>query len=138
MSYILDTCVISELTKLKPDRNVMEWFSRCDEDLLYISCLTLGKINFGIDMVRDSKKRNDLVKWYNDFVETFRDSTLPITDSICILWGRERALYRKKGIQIPVIDGLIACTAMEKKYVLVTRNVNDFKAMNIQLFNPWE
>jgi predicted nucleic acid-binding protein len=138
VSYLLDTCVISELIKPKPDQNVIEWFSQCNEDHLHISCLTLGELNFGIDMVRDNKKRNVLVKWYNDLVETFRDSTLSITDSICIRWGRKRALYRKKGIQIPVIDGLIASTAIEHNYILVTRNIIDFETMNIQLFNPWE
>ncbi len=138
MNYILDACVVSELTKLKPDKRVKDWFSQCDEEQLYISCLTLGELSFGIEMVQDQKKKNDLIAWYHRFVEAYGTSTLPVTDSICVRWGREHALHRKKGLQVPVIDGLIACTAIEYNYTLATRKIPDFEIMNVQLFNPWE
>lgn len=138
MSWILDTCVISELIKREPEKKVARWFSLCDEERLYISSITLGEIIYGIDMVREGKKRNELLKWFCDLVDSFRETTLPVTDCICLRWGRERARCRKRGIQLPVIDGLIACTAMEHNCTLVTRNVSDFDAMNIQIFNPWE
>lgn len=137
MTYLLDTCVVSELTKPRPEKKVLQWFTRCDEDLLHISCLSLGEISFGLDMIPDGRKKNDLLDWYNDFIESFHDSVLPVTESISLRWGKERARHRKKGIQIPVIDGLIACTAIEYNCILVTRNTCDYEMLNVQLLNPW-
>ena len=137
MSFILDTCVISELIKKLPDNNVLKWLSECEEDQLFISCLSLGEIRFGIDILPESRKKNDLILWFDDIQESFRDSTLPITNSICIRWGEERAKFKKKGLQLPVVDAIIACTAIDNNYTLVTRNTHDFEIMNIALLNPW-
>ncbi|OHD67942.1 MAG: hypothetical protein A2W19_06755 [Spirochaetes bacterium RBG_16_49_21] len=138
MSYLLDTCVISELTKQKPDGRVLKWFNQCEEDQMYISCLTIGELHYGIGILPESKKKNDLLVWFNDFQEVYKDATLPITDNICIRWGKERARRKHRGIHIPVIDGLIACTASEHNYILVTRNISDFANMTVQILNPWK
>lgn len=137
MSYLLDTCVISELIKPGPDAKVLDWFSRCDEELLYISCLTVGELSYGLGILPEGKKKNDLMVWYNDFVETYKNATLPVTDSVCARWGTERARHRLKGIQLPAIDGLIACTALEHNYTLVTRNTADYAMITVPVFNPW-
>lgn len=138
MSYLLDTCVISELTREDPHPSVMNWFDNTDEDQVFISSITIGELTFGINILDDGKKKNDLVKWFNDVRISFQDSTIPVSDSISIRWGRERAVCRKKGIQVPVVDGLIGCTAIEHNMVLVTRNTNDYRMMSVQLYNPWE
>jgi predicted nucleic acid-binding protein len=138
MSFILDTCVVLELTRQKPDVNVFDWFKRCDEDLIYISCLTMGELRYGIDILPEGKKKNDLVMWFNNFDESYKEFILPVTGSISKRWGKERAKYKKMGFQLPVIDGLIGCTAIEYNYTLVTRNVVDYEKMDIQLLNPWE
>lgn len=137
MSFILDTCVVSELTKHKPDANVIDWFNLCDEDIIYISCLTMGELRYGIDLLSEGKKKNELVIWYNDIEDIYGENILPISSSISIRWGIERAKYKKNGFQLPVIDGLIGCTAMEYNYTLVTRNIIDYEKMDIQLLNPW-
>lgn len=137
MSFILDTCVISELIKENPNDNVLEWFKQCDEDQLFICSFSLGELMFGIEILPGSKRKNNLRLWFDNVVETYKNSTLHITSNICIRWGEERAKFRKKGIQLPVIDAVIACTAIEYNYVLVTRNTADFEIMNISLLNPW-
>lgn len=137
MSYILDTCVISELISKKPDKKVVEWFSACSADQLNISSLTLGELKYGIDSLPEGRKKNDLIDWFENILEAYKNSTLDITAGISLRWGEERARLKKNGIQISVIDALIACTAMEYNYTLVTRNTGDFKSMSVTLLNPW-
>lgn len=138
MSYLVDTCVISELTKSRPDAGVVEWFGGCPEDQIFISSLTLGELNYGIALLQNGKKKNDLIAWYNRFAESFKESTIPVTDSIAVRWGTERAGLRRTGKQLAVIDGLIACSAVEHNLVLVTRNTKDYQAVKVRLFNPWQ
>jgi predicted nucleic acid-binding protein len=138
MSFLLDTCVISELIKPKPDQNVLQWFNGCDEEQIFISSLTLGELQYGIDVLSAGRKKKDLIIWFNNIIETYKDSTISITDSISIRWGRERAQHRIHGINLSVIDGLIACTAVEYNLILVTRNISDFKMINIEILNPWD
>lgn len=138
MSLLLDTCIISELVKSSPHPRVLDWFESCDEEMIHISCLTLGELRYGIDVLPGGRKKNDLGMWYHAFIETYKDATLPVSAAIALRWGQERARFKKKGLQIPVIDGLIACTALEYNYTLVTRNVPDFDMMDIQILNPWE
>ena len=137
MSYILDTCVISELISKQPDKNVLDWFSDCEEDDLYISSLTLGELKYGIDILPDGKKKNDLMVWFGKILDAYKDSTLHVNDKIALRWGEERARLKKSGIQISVIDSLIACTAIEFNFTLVTRNTPDFKPTGVTLLNPW-
>ncbi len=138
MSYLIDTCVISELVRPKPEARVLGWFSEIPDDEVFISCLTHGELWYGISLLENGRKKTDLIKWYNRFSATFKESTLPVTDAITLRWGAERARLRGKGVNLPVIDGLIACTAIEYKHTLVTRNTDDYLAVGVSLFNPWE
>lgn len=138
MSFILDTCVFSELCKKEPNKNVLSWFNKCPEDQIYMSSLTLGEIQFGIELLPESKKKNELLLWFNELIEMYKDSTIAITDNICLRWGEEKAKLQKQGIHLPVIDGLIACSAIEYNYTLVTRNISDFDFIDVKLLNPWK
>ncbi len=138
MSFLIDTCVISELVRPKPEARVLEWFSEIPDDELVISTLTLGELWYGISLLKNGRKKNDLIKWYTRFSATFKDSTLPVTNAISVRWGTERARLRGMGIHLPVIDGLIAATAIEYGYTLVTRNTADYLAIGVLLFNPWD
>ncbi len=82
MSFIIDTCVISELTKKVPDKNVLTWFENCPEDQIFISSLTLGEIQYGIEMLLEGKKKINLMVWYDELLETYKDSTLPVNNNI--------------------------------------------------------
>ncbi len=137
MSFIIDTCIVSELYKKAPEKNVLDWFQNCPEDQIYISSLTLGEIQYGIEMLPHSKKKNNLMVWFDELQETYKGYTLPVNDNICMRWGNERAKLQKKGIDLPIIDGLIASTAIEYNYTLVTRNISEIEGMAAKFLNPW-
>jgi predicted nucleic acid-binding protein len=137
MSFILDTCVVSELSKPKPAFQVIEWFNHCPPELLYISVLTLGELHYGIARLPEGKKRNDLFQWLEELKSAFKDYILPLNDRTCIRWGVERARLERLGNPAPVIDSLLAATALEYGFALVTRNVDNFRSFEIELLNPW-
>ncbi len=80
MNYLLDTCVVSELLKKEPDRNVQKWISETDETSLYLSVLTFGEIHKGIEKLPESRKKDQLRKWVNfDLRDRFKNRI----DRIC-------------------------------------------------------
>ena len=137
MSYLIDTCVISELRKPAPQESVLAWFQACDEEDLFISSLSLGELCFGISILPEGKQRNDLSFWFNELIEAFLERILPVTESVAIIWGNLRAQAQKSGSVMPVIDGLLAATAEAHRMVLVTRNIDDIQAAGISILNPW-
>jgi len=137
MSYLIDTCVISELRKPAPQESVLAWFQACDEEDLFISSLSLGELCFGISILPEGKKKNDLSFWFNELIEAFLERILPVTESVAIIWGNLRAQAQKSGSVMPVIDGLLAATAEAHRMVLVTRNIDDIQAAGISILNPW-
>jgi len=137
MSFILDTCVVSELSKTDPAPQVLSWFNECPSELLYLSVLTLGELQYGIARLPDGKKKNDLVVWLEQLKSAFRGYILPISERICIRWGEERARLEQIGRPASVIDSLLAAAAVEHDFVLVTRNIENFRSINIELLDPW-
>ena len=137
MSYLIDTCVISELRKPAPQESVLAWFQACDEEDLFISSLSLGELCFGISILPEGKQRNDLSFWFNELIEAFLERILPVTENVAIIWGNLRAQAQKSGSAMPVIDGLLAATAEAHRMVLVTRNIDDIQAAGISILNPW-
>jgi predicted nucleic acid-binding protein len=137
MRVLMDTCVISELIKTPPDRNVLAWFERTGEEDIYISCLTLGEIEYGIGRLPDGKKKNDIALWFRDLKEQFREQTIPVTVEISLRWGAIRADVQKKGYDISVVDGIIAATSICGNFILATRNISDFRHVGVDIINPW-
>ena len=137
MSYLIDTCVVSELRKPIPQDSVLTWFQACDEKDIYISSLSLGELRYGISILPGGKRRNDLQIWFNELVEAFSGRILPVTEGISIICGNMRAKARKSGLSLPVIDGLIAATAEAHQMILVTRNTDDVGTTGIPILNPW-
>ena len=137
MKFILDTNVLSELTRIKPDKNVMEWFNNCPEDKIYISSITLGEIETGISSLEPGKKQNQLMLWVGSLQNSFKNRIFPVDDITAIRWGEIRGSLKRKGINIPVTPGLIAATAITNNAVLVTRNTKDFNFPGMEILNPW-
>jgi toxin FitB len=137
-SFLLNTNVISELIKLKPDINVLRWIEETDESLLFLSVLTLGEIGRGIARLRPSARRGRLETWLQiDLRARFETRILPIQDTIADRWGTISALAMAKGRPVPVIDGLLAATALEHNLTLVTRNFSDLADTGVAVLNPW-
>lgn len=140
MNYLLDTCVVSEFTKPNPDTGLLEWLSATPEFHLYLSAVTLGELQQGISRLPTSARRQRLQTWLDDDLRVrFVGRTLAADADTCLLWGQLRAQAAQRGATLPVLDGLIAATALTHQLVLVTRNVPDFSGVpTLGLVNPWQ
>ena len=137
--FLLDTNIVSELVKPKPEANVTEWVENTDESLLYLSVLTLGEIRRGIAALPQSRRRATLEAWLDkDLRARFEGRILVIDQEVADRWGLLTAAARKSGIVLPVIDGLLAATALEHNLTLVTRDSGQIPSMGVAVFNPWE
>lgn len=134
MKYLLDTNIISETIKQKPDTHVQQWLELVPSNQLYVSVLTLGEIRFGIEKLVDSARKNYITTWLeNDLALWFADHIMPVSLEVADKWG-----HISSQTKLPVIDSLIAATALVHNMKLVTRNVKDFKMVaGIEIINPW-
>jgi toxin FitB len=137
--FLLDTNIISELVKPKPEANVTAWVENTDESLLYLSVLTLGEIRRGIAALPQSRRRATWGAWLDkDFCARFEGRILAIDQEVADRWGLLTAAARNSGIVLPVIDGLLAATALEHNLTLVTRDTGQIPSTGVAVFNPWE
>lgn len=139
MKYLLDTCVISEAIKPKPNTGVIEWLEKQEESNLYLSVLTFGEIEKGIEKSPNVKHKNKLKIWVEeDLKQRFADRILPIEIQVSAKWGEIQAKSELVGKPLPTVDGLIAVTGLVNNCVVVTRNISDMEQSSVELFNPWE
>lgn len=138
MKYLLDTCVISELTARQPVAQVVDWIDRVEESHLYLSVITIGEIRKGIEKLSPSNKRTVLEEWLNDYlIIRFAGRIRPIDLEVVIKWGQMTGALEKADRSMSAIDSLIAATALQENFTLVTRNEKDFVYSKVPLFNPW-
>ena len=138
MKYLLDTCVISELIKPQPNKNVIEWIQQQDEENLYLSVLTLGEIEKGIEKSSNEVRKRKLQLWVNeDLTQRFAGRILPIDKAVAVKWGIIQGVAELKGKTMPAIDGLIAVSGLVYDCIVVTRNTADMQQSTAELFNPW-
>lgn len=138
MSYLLDTCVLSELVSRKPDDSVVSFVDGMDEQSLHLSVLTLGELHKGIAKLGDARRRKRLLSWVeNDLRERFRNRILPVDVAVARTWGRIQGEAERKGRRMPVMDSLIAATAIEHELVVVTRNTPEHLAHGVDILDPW-
>lgn len=136
--FLLDTNVISELVKSKPEQRVTSWLEKMDENLLHLSVLTLGEIRQGVAALPQASRRVAIEAWLEkDLRDRFGGRILPINEEIADRWGVIAAQARGKKHPMPVIDGLLAVTALHHNLTLVTRNIKDVTPTGVSLFNPW-
>lgn len=138
MNYLLDTCLISELAKSKPDEEVVDWVLSENETGFYVSVLTFGELHKGIEKLPESKKKDELRSWIEDELKNrFQNRIIDIDMRVSILWGKIQCIAEKKGKPMPAIDSLIAATALAHDLTVVTRNVSDMEQSGVRLLNPW-
>lgn len=139
LHYLLDTCVVSEFVKPRPEKKVFEWLNSIDAERVYLSVVTLGEIQRGISVKPASNRRTELEEWLNgDLVAQFAGRILSLDHETFITWGQMVAPLKAMGKPMDVMDSLIAATAIHHKMVLVTRNTSDFVNVDLNVFNPWE
>jgi toxin FitB len=137
--FLLDTNIISELIKPQPEPRLVKWANTTDEDLLYVSVLTLGEIRKGIATLVRSARRRELETWLDsDLRLRFSHRILSVDEAIADRWGVLAGHAQKHGRPLPVIDGLLAATALHHNLTLVSRNTRDLAGAGALLFNPWE
>lgn len=136
MSYLLDTNVISETVRPRPDRAVIAWLEQIPGEAIYVSVLTLGEIRKGIEGLADHPRREKLRVWLeHELPEWFEGRVLAIDMVVADRWGR---LMASEGRPLPTIDSLLAATALHYELRLVTRNTKDFDFPGLEIINPWE
>jgi toxin FitB len=138
VSYLLDTCLISELIKPKPDRKIVNWVKGIDDEDQYLSSLTIGEIQKGISKLNDSDWKRDLQQWLEcDLLERFRGRIVSIDSRVAQKWGEIIAQAELRGTLMPIIDSLIAATGIVHDLTVVTRNTGDMEGCGVNLLNPW-
>ena len=138
MSFLLETNVISEWTKPRPDPGVVAWLAGMDEDRVFLSVASFAEIRRGIDLLPAGRRRDRLAAWLaDDLSSRFEGRILDIDRRIAELWGSLMARGRKAGIAIGTMDAFFAATADAHGLTLVTRDVQGFEQLGIRVLNPW-
>lgn len=132
--FLIDTNCISELIRPQPDRRVMEWMDATNEALLYLSVLTLGEIRKGLAALPQGTRRTKLETWLEIDLKTRFHGRILLVDAAVA----DRFETKRKGKSLPVIDGLLASTALHHNLTVVSRNVSDFANARVAVLNPWE
>ena len=138
MKFLLDTCLISELVKKEPNAAVLKWLDERDEQSLYLSVLTMGELQKGISRLSTGVRKDDLQAWIeHDLIERFEGRILDLDLETALIWGKLQGETELKGEKLPVMDSLIAATAIAHGLVVVTRNVKDIERCRARVYNPW-
>ena len=137
MSYLLDTCVVSELSRPRPDPGVVAWMSEADVASLHLSAITIGEVRRGTLRLPAGKRRTSLSDWSERLRRSFAGRVLPIDETVALRWAEIAARAEQSGRPGSFADRLIAATALDRGLTLVTRNVTDFKPFGVALLNPW-
>ncbi|MEV1118585.1 type II toxin-antitoxin system VapC family toxin [Actinosynnema sp. NPDC049800] len=134
MSFLLDTNVVSEIRKKTPDPGVSAWFAAVPASDLFLSVLVVGEIRQGIDRLarRDPAQAGVFERWLGQLVDVYGDRIVPVTADVAEAWGRLNVPD-----PLPVVDGLLAATALVHGWTLVTRNVDDVTSTGARLLNPF-
>lgn len=132
-SYLLDTNVVSELRRQRPHGAVVSWLESLDDAQLFLSAVTLGEIQAGIELTReqDSQKATDIEAWLELVAGTY--NVLPMNATAFRAWAR--LMHRKSNTLYE--DAMIAATAQVHGLTVATRNVADFNALGVEVFNPF-
>ncbi len=139
MNYLLDTNIISELVKKEPNPGVVRWVDERDESTLFLSVLTFGELQKGISKLNDKVRSERLQAWVDQELRyRFQDRTFPIDQEVATTWGIIQGTNEKQGIKLPVMDSLIAATAVAHNLIVVTRNIHDIERCQAAVLNPWE
>lgn len=138
MSFLLDTNVISEATKRKPNAGLMTWFEQHRSDGLYLSVITIGELQQGIARLPKSPRRVELSNWLHGvLLPTYADWILSLDTDTLLQWGTMTGELVAAGRKMPLADSLIAATALRHELTLVTRNNADFSHVAVTVVNPW-
>jgi predicted nucleic acid-binding protein len=134
MSFLVDANVLSEPTKPAPELKVLHWL-RGNESEIVVNPIILGEIRFGIERMPPGRRRQRFEDWFRGGVEKLVCVPFEAASGIC--WARLLARLHANGKQMPLKDSLIAATALEYGFVVVTRNIRDFHDAGVKVVDPF-
>jgi hypothetical protein len=136
--WLLDTSILSELRRPKPEPKVLEFIASQPLDLLFVSAVTLAEIRFGIELASDASRRAELNTWLTHKVRPMFDQrVLPVSEDIMLTWRLLVEDGRKAGHTFSQPDLIIAATALHHGLTLVSRDTSDFQKARVAFLNPW-
>ena len=137
MSYLLDTTVFSELMQPQPNAGLLALLHESADADLFTSVLVLGEIQFGLRRLPAGARKRRLTAQFEALRAARFSRIIPVDEAVISVWAQVTADALSGGITIPVIDGLIAATALAHGHIVVTRNIEDFRASGASIRNPW-
>lgn len=138
MSFLLDTNVVSEWVKPRPNLGVVAWLASVDEDRVFLSVITVAELRYGIDRLPAGERRRRLAGWLEEEIPLrFERRILPVDPTVADLCGRITARAEAQGRRAEAMDAFIAATAETYGLTVVTRDVSDFQALASSVLNPW-
>lgn len=138
MRLLLDTNVLSEVTRPNPDMRVLAWLDQLDEDRSFVSIISIAEIRRGIALMDNGRKRDALAEWLaRDLPQRFERRIIPVDEPVALAWGDLMGRAKRSGRGLSSMDGLIAATVVAHDLTLATRNTRDFEGFGIELIDPW-
>lgn len=139
MAFLLDTNVVSETVRAKPEARVLAWLQAQTPTELFLAAQTIGELVRGARKVKNQARREDFETWIErDLAGQFEGRVLPFDGPAAVLWGRLMGDGDRAGRTLAAADAQIAAVAIRHDLTLVTRNVRDFRGFGMAVFNPWE
>ncbi len=136
MSFLVDTNVLSESAKRKPDAGVMAWL-RENERELYVSTITVGELRRGIERIPESARKTKLRHWLQSLCDCMQGRVLSFSTSSAHVWGQLKAKWDAAGVVVPTVDSQIAAIAQRHGLTVVTRNTGDYAETGVKVLNPF-
>jgi len=135
--WLIDTNIVSEWVKPRPDAGIVSWLDEVDEDRVFLSVVSLAEIRFGVERLAPGRRRDRLDRWLRDELsERFEGRIVPVDEQVADACGRLLARARRTGRGLGAMDALIAATCLACDLVLATRNLGDFDELGVELFAP--
>jgi predicted nucleic acid-binding protein len=136
--WLLDTNILSELRRPRPERKVVAFVASQPLELLHISIVTLAEIRFGIELVPDPARRSELIDWLTHKVRPmFERRTIDVTEDVMFKWRLMVEEGRKSGHTFSQPDLIIAATGQHHGLIVVSRDTGEYVKARVPVFNPW-
>jgi tRNA(fMet)-specific endonuclease VapC len=139
LKYLVDTNIISEIIAKKPNQQVIDFLNNINTSDIYLSAITVGEIKYGINRLSQSKRKTQLLAWFEQLLLKYQYNIIDIDISVMAIWADINSDLKSNGISLSIMDSLIASSALYHDMTLVTRNTKDFQYIaNLNIINPFK